>query len=60
MYEHFLFDMQVRYALGCDNFSEGDFDLRTMYNFRKRLSEHALESGENLNAWDLPYPPAAR
>lgn len=48
MYEHFLFDMQVRYALGCDNFSEGDFDLRTMYNFRKRMSKHALESGENL------------
>ncbi len=48
LYEHFLFDLQVRYALGCDNFGEGDFDLRTLYYFRKRLSEHALKSGENL------------
>lgn len=48
MYAHFLFDLQVRYALGCDNFGEGDFDLRTMYYFRRRLSEHALKTGENL------------
>jgi F0F1-type ATP synthase delta subunit len=48
LYEHFLFDLQVRYALGCDNFGEGDFDLRTLYYFRKRVSEHALKSGENL------------
>lgn len=48
MYEHFLFDLQVRYALGCDNLGEGDFDLRTLYYFRKRLSEHALKNGENL------------
>lgn len=48
MYEHFLFDLQVRYALGCDNYGEGDFDLRTVYYFRRRLSEHALKTGENL------------
>ena len=48
MYEHFLFDLQVRYALGCDNFGEGDFYLRTMYYFRRRLSEYALKTGENL------------
>lgn len=48
MYEHFLFDLQVRYALGCDTFGEGDFDLRTMYYFRKRLSEYALKTGQNL------------
>jgi hypothetical protein len=48
MYAHFLFDLQVRYALGCDNFGEGDFDLRTVYYFRRRLSEHALNTGENL------------
>lgn len=48
MYEHFLFDLQVRYALGCDAFGEGDFELRTMYNFRHRVSEHALKTGENL------------
>ena len=48
LYEHFLFDLQVRYAVGCDNFGEGDFDLRTLYYFRRRVSEHALKSGENL------------
>lgn len=48
LYEHFLFDLQVRYALGCDNFGEGDFDLRTLYNFRRRVSDHAMRIGENL------------
>jgi hypothetical protein len=48
MYEHFLFDLQVRYAVGCDNFGEGDFDVRTLYYFRQRLSAHAFKTGENL------------
>jgi hypothetical protein len=48
LYEHFLLDLQVRYAVGCDNLGEGDFDLRTLYYFRNRLSKHALETGENL------------
>lgn len=48
MYEHFLFDLQVRYALGCDNFGEGDFDLRTLYYFRKRISTYAMKGGGNL------------
>jgi len=48
LYEHFLFDLQVRYAVGCDKFGEGDFDLRTLYYFRRRLSEYAMKSGENL------------
>lgn len=48
MYEHFLFDLQVRYAVGCDNFGEGNFDLRTLYYFRRRVSEHALKKQENL------------
>jgi hypothetical protein len=47
-YEHFLFDLQVRYAVGCDRFGEGDFDLRTLYYFRRRVAEHALTTGENL------------
>lgn len=50
LYEHFVFDLQVRYALGCDNFGEGDFDLRTLYNFRRVLSEYALKAGINLVA----------
>jgi hypothetical protein len=48
MYEHFLFDIQVRYAVGCDNLGEGDFDVRTLYYFRRRLSAHAFQTGENL------------
>ena len=48
MYDHFLFDVQVRYALGYRNLGEGDFDLRTVYNFRHRLSEHMHKTGKNL------------
>lgn len=48
MHDAFLFDVQVRYALGYRNLGEGDFDLRTVYNFRRRLREHMRETGENL------------
>ena len=48
MYEHYLYDMQVRYALGYNNFGEGEFDLRTVYNFRERLTKHMEKTGENL------------
>lgn len=48
MHDHFLFDVQVRYALGLDNLGAGEFDLRTLYNFRHRLSEHMQMRGENL------------
>lgn len=48
LYEHFLFDLQVRYAVGCDDLGEGNFDLRSIYNFRRRVSEHALKTGDNL------------
>jgi hypothetical protein len=47
-YDHFMFDLQVRYAAGLDNLGEGDFDLRTVYNFRLAVCEHMQESGENL------------
>jgi len=47
-YDHFCFDMQVRYAVGHRDLSEGHFDLRTVYNFRHRVAEHMQESGENL------------
>lgn len=51
LYDHFLFDLQVRYALGCDNLAENNFDLRTLYYFRWRMSQYALkENGENLMA----------
>lgn len=48
LYEHFLLDVQVRYALCCDNFGEGDFDLRTLYYFRRALTEYALKTRNNL------------
>jgi hypothetical protein len=48
LYDHFVFDLQVRYALGYHDFKEGDFDLRTLYNFRRRLSKYNREHGVNL------------
>jgi len=48
MYDHFCYDVQVRYALGYRDLGEGHFELRTMYNFRQRLSQHMQETGENL------------
>jgi len=48
MHDAFLFDLQTRYALGYENIGEGDFDLRTVYNFRRRVYKHMQEKGENL------------
>lgn len=42
------YDVQVRYALGYRDLSEGHFELRTVYNFRRRLSEHMQKEGVNL------------
>lgn len=48
LYDHYVFDLQVRYALGYRDLKEGDFDLRTLYNFRRRLSEYNQLHGVNL------------
>jgi hypothetical protein len=48
MYDHFCYDVQVRFAVGYRDLSEGHFELRTMYNFRQRLTQHMQETGENL------------
>lgn len=48
MYDHFCYDVQVRYALGYRQLGEGYFDLRTLYYFRERLAHHAQQTGENL------------
>ncbi len=48
MHDAFSFDVQVRYALGYENLGEGNFDLRTVYNFRQRVSDHLQTQGENL------------
>ena len=47
LYDHFCFDLQVRYALGIHDLNESDFDLRTLYYFRERLSRYNLEHGVN-------------
>ena len=47
-YDHFYFDLQVRYALGYRDLSAGSFSLRTVYNFRQRLTHYMQENGENL------------
>ncbi|MBM3131239.1 MAG: transposase, partial [Chloroflexi bacterium] len=48
LHDAFSFDVQVRYAIGYENLGEGEFDLRTVYNFRQRVSAHMQEQGENL------------
>ena len=50
MYENFCFNLQVRYALGYRQLSEGHFELRTTYNFRQRLSTHRPATGADLLA----------
>lgn len=48
MHDHFSFDVQVRYAVGYHQLGDGEFDLRTVYNFRQRLSRYNQEHGLNL------------
>ena len=48
MYQHYPFDLQTRHALGLDQLGEAHFELRTLYNFRQRLSQHMQAKGVNL------------
>ena len=48
LYARFCFDLQVRYALGYDRLGDGDFEIRTLYYFRERLSRYNVEHGINL------------
>ena len=48
LYDNYCYDIQVRYALGYRQLGEGDFDLRTLYYFRERLSRYMQEKGINL------------
>ena len=45
LYDAFIYNMQVRYALGYQQLGEGDFELRTLYNFRQRLSRYMQAHG---------------
>ncbi|MEN6481951.1 MAG: transposase [Anaerolineaceae bacterium] len=48
MFDEFGYNSQVRYALGYRQLGEGDFDERTLYYFRERLSRYMQETGINL------------
>ncbi len=48
MYGHFCYDIRVRYALGYRDLGEGHFELRTLYNFRRRVTQYMELTGENL------------
>lgn len=48
LYEAYLYNLQVRYALGYDRLGDGEFEIRSLYNFRRRLSEYNLNEGVNL------------
>ena len=45
---HLQYDLQTRYALGLDDLSQHVPTLRTVQNHRRRVREHAVETGENL------------
>ena len=48
MQDEFLYNVQVRYALGYQELGVGEFDLRTVYNFRRRVSAYMQKSGVHL------------
>jgi len=48
LYEQVCFNLQVRHALGLDDLRAELFDLRTVYNFRRRVREYAEGRGVNL------------
>ena len=48
MYDNFLYNIQVRYGLGLHELNSGHFELRTIYNFRRRLVQYRQEKGIDL------------
>lgn len=48
--DHLNFDLQVRYALGVRDVETEICTLRTIYNFRRRVSQFMQETGVNLFA----------
>lgn len=48
LYENYCYNLQVRYALGYDRLGDGDFEIRSLYYFRERLSRYNTEKGINL------------
>ena len=50
LYDELCFNLQVRRAVGMTDLGEEVFRVRTLYNFRKRVRQHAEQTGENLFA----------
>jgi hypothetical protein len=48
MYNSYLYDVQIRYALGISDLDDAYFDLRTIYNFRSALLAHEKETDISL------------
>jgi hypothetical protein len=48
LYDAFLFDMQVRYAVGYESLNDGSFAIRSLYHFRQRLSKYHQDHDVNL------------
>jgi len=48
LYENYCYNLQVRFALGYDRLGDGDFEIRTLYYFRERLSHYNADQGVNL------------
>lgn len=48
MYQAFMFNLQVRFALGYEQVGEGYFAIRTVYELRRRLRKWMQATGENL------------
>ena len=48
LYDEIQFNLQVRYALGLRDMGSVPFELRTLYNHRRRVSRHMQETGQNL------------
>jgi len=48
LHEQLCFNLQVRHAVGMGDLGEEVFELRTLYNFRRRVREQEEETGEDL------------
>jgi len=48
LYENYCYNLQVRYVLGYNRLGDGDFEIRTLYYFRERLSQYNITHGINL------------
>ena len=59
LYDHFLYDLQVRYAVGYESLAAGDFELRTLYNFRANRFEHRDHEPPAIDGRGHPAPAPA-